>query len=68
MLHKSSVRMKWNGLQTSLVRNVFVSPEIMPVDAIASSCSIYATTPLMSIEKRDIRDEFQISRSRIFDQ
>ncbi|XDJ35070.1 MAG: hypothetical protein V3Q69_06245 [Burkholderia sp.] len=46
MLHKSSVRMKWNGLQTSLVRNVFVSPEIMPVDAIASSRSIYATTPL----------------------
>ncbi|MEX3592597.1 MAG: hypothetical protein VB140_06785 [Burkholderia sp.] len=46
MLHKSSVRTKWNELQTSLVRNPFVSPEIMPVDAIASSCSIYATTAL----------------------
>ncbi|KAF1017787.1 MAG: hypothetical protein E5299_00330 [Burkholderia gladioli] len=31
--------------RTSLVRNPFVSPEIMPVDAIASSHSIYATTP-----------------------
>ncbi|XDJ35682.1 MAG: hypothetical protein V3Q69_02215 [Burkholderia sp.] len=31
---------------TSLVRNPFVSPEIIPVDAIASSHSIYATTPL----------------------
>ncbi|KAF1009998.1 MAG: hypothetical protein E5299_01791 [Burkholderia gladioli] len=31
--------------RTSLVRNPFVSPEIMPVDAIASSRSIYATTP-----------------------
>ncbi|MEX3591865.1 MAG: hypothetical protein VB140_00910 [Burkholderia sp.] len=48
MLHKSSVRTKWNGngLQPSLVRNPFVSPEIMPVDAIVSSRSIYATTPL----------------------
>ncbi|MEX3592226.1 MAG: hypothetical protein VB140_03810 [Burkholderia sp.] len=45
MLHKSSVRTKWNGLQTSLVRNPFVSPEIIPVDAIVSSRSIYATTP-----------------------
>ncbi|MEX3592149.1 MAG: hypothetical protein VB140_03180, partial [Burkholderia sp.] len=27
------------------VRNPCVSPEIMPVDAIASSHSIYATTP-----------------------
>ncbi|XDJ35188.1 MAG: hypothetical protein V3Q69_09940 [Burkholderia sp.] len=27
MLHKSSVRTQWNGLQTSLVRNPFVSPE-----------------------------------------
>ncbi|KAF1017872.1 MAG: hypothetical protein E5299_00253 [Burkholderia gladioli] len=26
-------------------RNPFVSPEIMPVDAMASSRSIYATTP-----------------------
>ncbi|MEX3592589.1 MAG: hypothetical protein VB140_06705 [Burkholderia sp.] len=30
-----------------LVRNPFVLPEIMPVDAIASSHSIYATTPLI---------------------
>ncbi|MEX3592195.1 MAG: hypothetical protein VB140_03560 [Burkholderia sp.] len=45
MLHKSSVRTKWNGLHTSLVRNPFVSPEIMPVDGIVSSRSIYATTP-----------------------
>ncbi|MEX3592536.1 MAG: hypothetical protein VB140_06220 [Burkholderia sp.] len=52
MLHKSSVRTQWNGLRTSLVRNPFISPEIidpkfvinMPVDAIASSRSIYATT------------------------
>ncbi|KAF1013677.1 MAG: hypothetical protein E5299_00914 [Burkholderia gladioli] len=29
---------------TSLVRNPFVSPEIMPVDAMAASRSIYATT------------------------
>ncbi|MEX3592223.1 MAG: hypothetical protein VB140_03785 [Burkholderia sp.] len=49
MLHKS----KWNGLRTSLVHNPFISPEIidpkfvinMPVDAIASSRLIYATTP-----------------------
>ncbi|MEX3592831.1 MAG: hypothetical protein VB140_08740 [Burkholderia sp.] len=46
MLHKSSVRTKGNELQTSLVRNPFVSPDIMPVDAIASSRSIYATTPV----------------------
>ncbi|XDJ36587.1 MAG: hypothetical protein V3Q69_14015 (plasmid) [Burkholderia sp.] len=53
MLHKSSVRTQWNGLRTSLVCNPFISPEIidpkfvinMPVDAIASSRSIYATTP-----------------------
>ncbi|MEX3591795.1 MAG: hypothetical protein VB140_00365 [Burkholderia sp.] len=30
---------------TSVVCNPFVSPEIMPVDAIASARSIYATTP-----------------------
>ncbi|MEX3592279.1 MAG: hypothetical protein VB140_04205 [Burkholderia sp.] len=48
MLHKSSVMTKWNGLQTSLVRNPFVSPEIMPVDAIAASRSIYASAPLKS--------------------
>ncbi|XDJ35710.1 MAG: hypothetical protein V3Q69_02470 [Burkholderia sp.] len=54
MLHKSSVRTQWNGLPTSLVRNPFISPEIidpkfvinMPVDAIASSRLIYATTPI----------------------
>ncbi|MEX3592265.1 MAG: hypothetical protein VB140_04115 [Burkholderia sp.] len=46
MLHKSSVRTQCNGLWTSLVRNPFVSPEIMPVDAIASSRSIYGTTSL----------------------
>ncbi|MEX3591951.1 MAG: hypothetical protein VB140_01625 [Burkholderia sp.] len=53
MLHKSSVRTQWNGLRTSLVRNPFISLEIidpkfvinMPVDAIASSRLIYATTP-----------------------
>ncbi|MEX3592508.1 MAG: hypothetical protein VB140_06020 [Burkholderia sp.] len=28
-----------------MIRNPFVSPEIMHVDAIASSRSIYATTP-----------------------
>ncbi|MEX3592550.1 MAG: hypothetical protein VB140_06355 [Burkholderia sp.] len=33
-------------MQTSLVRNAFVSPAIMPVDAIASSRSIDATTPV----------------------
>ncbi|MEX3592272.1 MAG: hypothetical protein VB140_04165 [Burkholderia sp.] len=33
-------------MQTSLVRNPFALPEIMPFDAIASSRSIYATTPL----------------------
>ncbi|MEX3592995.1 MAG: hypothetical protein VB140_10090, partial [Burkholderia sp.] len=31
--------------RTSLVRNPFVSPELCPSDAIASSRSIYATTP-----------------------
>ncbi|XDJ36407.1 MAG: hypothetical protein V3Q69_11675 [Burkholderia sp.] len=53
MLHKSSVKTQWNGLRTSLVRNPCISPEIidpkfvinMPVDAIASSRLIYATTP-----------------------
>ncbi|MEX3592884.1 MAG: hypothetical protein VB140_09175, partial [Burkholderia sp.] len=30
--------------RTSLVRNPFVSPELCPSDAMASSCSIYATT------------------------
>ncbi|MEX3592876.1 MAG: hypothetical protein VB140_09105 [Burkholderia sp.] len=30
MLHKSSVRTQRNGLRTSLVRNPFVSPEIIP--------------------------------------
>ncbi|MEX3592112.1 MAG: transposase [Burkholderia sp.] len=34
--------------RTSLVRNPFVSSEIMPVDAMASSHSIYATTPFIS--------------------
>ncbi|XDJ36447.1 MAG: hypothetical protein V3Q69_12085 [Burkholderia sp.] len=29
MLHKSSVRTQWNGLRTSLVRNPFISPEII---------------------------------------
>ncbi|MEX3591758.1 MAG: hypothetical protein VB140_00115 [Burkholderia sp.] len=32
-------------MQTSEIRNPFVSPKIMPVGAIASSRSIYATTP-----------------------
>ncbi|KAF1017853.1 MAG: hypothetical protein E5299_00284 [Burkholderia gladioli] len=41
LLHKSSMRTQWNGLRTSLVRNPFVPPETMPVDAIASSRSIY---------------------------
>ncbi|KAF1013717.1 MAG: hypothetical protein E5299_00859 [Burkholderia gladioli] len=36
----------------SLVRNPFVSPEIMPLDAIASSHSIYATTPFPNYEFR----------------
>ncbi|MEX3592349.1 MAG: hypothetical protein VB140_04755 [Burkholderia sp.] len=36
-------------MRTSEVRNPFVSPEIMPVDAIASSHSIYATTPMRCI-------------------
>ncbi|WP_278651063.1 hypothetical protein, partial [Burkholderia lata] len=40
--------------RTSLVRNPFVSPEIMPVDAIASSHSIYATTPHASDDPADI--------------
>ncbi|MEX3592527.1 MAG: hypothetical protein VB140_06155 [Burkholderia sp.] len=39
-------------MQTSLVRNPFVLPEIMPVDTIASSRSIYATTPHLSISSR----------------
>ncbi|MEX3591895.1 MAG: hypothetical protein VB140_01155 [Burkholderia sp.] len=33
-------------MQTSRVRNSFVSPEIMSINAIAPSRSIYATTPL----------------------
>ncbi|MEX3592004.1 MAG: hypothetical protein VB140_02040, partial [Burkholderia sp.] len=32
--------------RTSLVRNPFVSPELCPSDAMASSRSIYATTPI----------------------
>ncbi|KAF1004696.1 MAG: hypothetical protein E5299_02358 [Burkholderia gladioli] len=32
------------GVKTVLVRNPFVSPEIMPFDAMASSRSIYGTT------------------------
>ncbi|MEX3592993.1 MAG: hypothetical protein VB140_10080 [Burkholderia sp.] len=47
MLHKSSVKTQWNGLRTSLVRNPFVWSEIMPIDAIASSRSIYATISLL---------------------
>ncbi|KAF1012329.1 MAG: hypothetical protein E5299_01212 [Burkholderia gladioli] len=35
-----------NRMTDLLVRNLFVSPEIMPIDVIASSHSIYATTPL----------------------
>ncbi|XDJ35830.1 MAG: hypothetical protein V3Q69_03790 [Burkholderia sp.] len=34
--------------RTSLIRNPFVSPEMMPVDAIASLRSIYTTTPTVS--------------------
>ncbi|MEX3591919.1 MAG: hypothetical protein VB140_01340 [Burkholderia sp.] len=57
MLHKSSVRTSidgmipgdTNGLRTSEVRNPFVSPELCPSDAMASSRSIYATTPHLSI-------------------
>ncbi|MEX3592354.1 MAG: hypothetical protein VB140_04780 [Burkholderia sp.] len=45
MLHKSSVRTQWNGLRALLVRNPCISLEIVPVNAIASSPSIYATTP-----------------------
>ncbi|MEX3592162.1 MAG: hypothetical protein VB140_03285 [Burkholderia sp.] len=45
-------------MRTSLVRNPFISPEIidpkfvinMPVDAIASSRLIYATTPFQDNE------------------
>ncbi|MEX3592220.1 MAG: hypothetical protein VB140_03765 [Burkholderia sp.] len=43
------MRTQWNELRTSLVRNQFVSPEIIAVDAIACSRSIYATTPLAVI-------------------
>ncbi|KAF1004928.1 MAG: hypothetical protein E5299_02316 [Burkholderia gladioli] len=43
LLHKSSLRTQWNKLRTLLVGNLFVLPEIVPVDAIASSRSIYAT-------------------------
>ncbi|MEX3592771.1 MAG: hypothetical protein VB140_08245, partial [Burkholderia sp.] len=35
--------------RTSLVRNPFVSPELCPSDAMASSRSIYATTPIRYI-------------------
>ncbi|XDJ36444.1 MAG: hypothetical protein V3Q69_12025 [Burkholderia sp.] len=69
MLHKSSVRTQWNKLQTSLVRNPFVSPEIMPVDAIVSSRSIYATAPLETdkiFEIRARRPNFdQLAASRV---
>ncbi|KAF1013692.1 MAG: hypothetical protein VB140_08430 [Burkholderia sp.] len=41
-----------NGLRTSLVRNPFVSPELCPSDAMASSRSIYATTPRIGIHSR----------------
>ncbi|XDJ35604.1 MAG: hypothetical protein V3Q69_01330 [Burkholderia sp.] len=58
MLHKSSVRTNGNELQTSLVRNPFVSPEIMPVDAIASSRSIYAKTPLTEKTARSKPGDF----------
>ncbi|MEX3592325.1 MAG: hypothetical protein VB140_04560, partial [Burkholderia sp.] len=58
LLHKSSVRKQWSGLRTSLVRNPFISPEVidpkfvinMPVDTIASSRLIYATTPFQDNE------------------
>ncbi|MEX3591787.1 MAG: hypothetical protein VB140_00315 [Burkholderia sp.] len=49
LLHKSSLRTQWNKLRTLLVGNLFVSPKIMPFDAIASSRSIYATTPLSGL-------------------
>ncbi|MEX3591888.1 MAG: hypothetical protein VB140_01095 [Burkholderia sp.] len=39
-------------MQTSLVRNPFVSPEIMPIDAIASSRSIYATIAIQHQQAR----------------
>ncbi|MEX3592264.1 MAG: hypothetical protein VB140_04110 [Burkholderia sp.] len=48
MLHKSSARTQWH-------RARFMQQP--PVDLIASSRSIYATTPM--------RDDFLISRSRI---
>ncbi|KAF1017811.1 MAG: hypothetical protein E5299_00302 [Burkholderia gladioli] len=35
--------------RTSLVRNPFVSSEIMPVGAIASARSIYTTTPFVNV-------------------
>ncbi|MEX3592990.1 MAG: hypothetical protein VB140_10055 [Burkholderia sp.] len=43
------------------------STGITSSDAIASSRSIYATTP-MGMEKRDMRDNFLTSRLQIFDQ
>ncbi|MEX3592258.1 MAG: hypothetical protein VB140_04055 [Burkholderia sp.] len=29
MLHQSSMKAQWNGLRTSLVRNLFISPKII---------------------------------------
>ncbi|XDJ35837.1 MAG: hypothetical protein V3Q69_03860 [Burkholderia sp.] len=40
-----------NRLRTSLVRNLFVSPELCPSDAMASSHSIYATTPIVTFPR-----------------
>ncbi|XDJ35346.1 MAG: hypothetical protein V3Q69_09360 [Burkholderia sp.] len=53
-----------NGWRTSLVRHPFVSPEIMPIDAMASSYSIYATTPIevaTRIENRIFRERTLLS-------
>ncbi|MEX3592419.1 MAG: hypothetical protein VB140_05350 [Burkholderia sp.] len=52
-MHKSSAWTQWNGLRTSLVRNPFISPEIidpkfvinMLFDTMTSSRLIDATTP-----------------------
>ncbi|XDJ36439.1 MAG: hypothetical protein V3Q69_11990 [Burkholderia sp.] len=65
-------------MRTSLVRNPFVSPAIIPVDAIASSHSIYATTPpsdamassrsIYATTPPHVKDDFPISRLRIADQ
>ncbi|MEX3591903.1 MAG: hypothetical protein VB140_01245, partial [Burkholderia sp.] len=43
--------------RTSLVRNPFVSPELCPSDAMASSRSIYTTTPL-EIGKASLMSSF----------